>query len=174
MNKAIFIKSVFTGVLCNSFKIVYAYLNDEDKVRECYSCLKMMIKTHLHVGFIPRFLTKRAPLKQFYLYMKLSQSSTMFKQKNNHEVYCDWNFCIFATPNSKTIIATLRIVTIEKSELTCLLTLYFHGNSKWIFYFSTSVNNLKVKKQKFSLRVNNSKWNLMFYEVELVTRKKNF
>ena len=33
----------------------------------------------------------------------------------------------FATPNSKNIIATLRIVTIEKSELTLLLVLYFHS-----------------------------------------------
>ena len=30
------------------------------------------------------------------------------------------------TPISKNIIATLRIVTIEKSELTFLLILYFH------------------------------------------------
>ena len=33
----------------------------------------------------------------------------------------------FATPNSKNIIATLHIVTIEKSELTLLLVLYFHS-----------------------------------------------
>ena len=33
---------------------------------------------------------------------------------------------LFTTPNSKNIIATLRIVTIDKSELTFLLTLYFH------------------------------------------------
>ena len=33
----------------------------------------------------------------------------------------------FATPNSKNIIATLHIVTIEKSELTLLLALYFHS-----------------------------------------------
>ena len=32
----------------------------------------------------------------------------------------------FTTPNSKNIIAILRIVTIEKSELTFFLTLYFH------------------------------------------------
>ena len=34
---------------------------------------------------------------------------------------------IFTIPNSKNIIATLRIVTIEKSELTFLLVLYFYG-----------------------------------------------
>ena len=33
---------------------------------------------------------------------------------------------VFVTPNSKNIIATLRIVTTEKSELAFLLILYFH------------------------------------------------
>ena len=33
----------------------------------------------------------------------------------------------FTTPSSKNIIAALRIVTIETSELTFLLILYFHG-----------------------------------------------
>ena len=33
----------------------------------------------------------------------------------------------FTTPSSKNIIVTLRIVTIEMSELTLLLILYFHG-----------------------------------------------
>ena len=32
----------------------------------------------------------------------------------------------FTTPNSKNIIATLRIVAIEKSESTFFLILYFH------------------------------------------------
>ena len=39
----------------------------------------------------------------------------------------------FATPNSKNIIVTLRIVTIEKSGLTFLLMLYFYGN---LFFFN--------------------------------------
>ena len=33
----------------------------------------------------------------------------------------------FTTPSSKNIIATLRIVKIEKCELTFLLVLYFYG-----------------------------------------------
>ena len=55
--------------------------------------------------------------------MKLLQSSTTFKQKNNHEVSCDQDLCmkLFTTPDSKNIIATLLIVTIRKSELTFLL-----------------------------------------------------
>ena len=33
-------------------------------------------------------------------------------------------------PNSKNIIATLRIVIIEKSELAFFIILYFHGKVK--------------------------------------------
>ena len=52
-------------------------------------------------------------------YMKLLQSNVIFKQKKNHEVSCDYNFCmeIFTTHNSKNVIVTRRIVTIEKLEL---------------------------------------------------------
>ena len=32
---------------------------------------------------------KCAPLKGFWLYMKLLQSCTIFKQENNHEVSCN-------------------------------------------------------------------------------------
>ena len=52
----------------------------------------------------------------------------------------------FTTPDSKNVIATLRIVTKERSELTFLLILYFHG-----------VGNAKVKQKKFNYRVSNSK-----------------
>ena len=46
--------------LYDRFKFIYAYLNEGNKIRECYSCLKMMIKTHLYVGFLKIFITKRA------------------------------------------------------------------------------------------------------------------
>ena len=39
--------------------------------------------------FFTIFFIKRASLKGFCLYMKLLQSSTLFKQKNNHEVSCN-------------------------------------------------------------------------------------
>ena len=114
-------------ILYDCFKLIYAYLNEGNKVRECYGCLKMMIQAYLHVGFFTIFFIKRVSLKRFYLYMKLLQSSTISKQKNNHKVSCDYNFCIkfFTTPNSKKITAALCIVTIEKSELTFLLISYF-------------------------------------------------
>ena len=85
----ILMKSFLTEVLYDRLKLIYTYLNEENKVRECYSCLKMIIQAHLHVGFFTIFFIKRASLKRFYLYMKLLQSTPIFKEKNNHEVSCD-------------------------------------------------------------------------------------
>ena len=83
----ILIKSL--GVLYDRFKLIYTYLNEWDEVRKCYSCLKMIIQAHLHVRFSSISFIKLASLKRFYLFMKLWQSSTISKQKNNHEVSCD-------------------------------------------------------------------------------------
>ena len=55
------------------FQTLYAYLNERDKVRECYSCLKIVTQAQLHVDFSTIFIIKRASLKRFYLYMKLFQ-----------------------------------------------------------------------------------------------------
>ena len=72
--------------------------------------------------------------------MKLLQSSTIFKQKKNHEVS---NFCLkfFTIPNGKNIIATPSIVSIKKSKLTFLLILYFHdqGYTKDLFLLTPYV-----------------------------------
>ena len=135
----ILIKSFLTRVLYDCFKLIYAYLNERDEVRECYSCLKTMIQGYLHVAFFTMSFIKHASsLKWFYLYMKLLQSSLSFKQKNNHEVTCGLNFCmkIFTTPNSKNMIVSLHIVTIEKPALTFLLMSYFHVSFKDFFRFS--------------------------------------
>ena len=64
--KIILIKSFLTGVLYDCFKLIYAYLNEGDKVCECYSCLKMVIQAHLHVGFFTIFFIKRESHKRFY------------------------------------------------------------------------------------------------------------
>ena len=56
-------------------------LNEGDRVRKCYSCLEMTIEAYLHVIFFTIFFIKRISLKRFYLYMKLLQSSTVFRQK---------------------------------------------------------------------------------------------
>ena len=54
------IKPFLTG---DCFKFIHAYLNEGDKVSECFSCLKMMIQAPLHVGFFTICFIKRAPLK---------------------------------------------------------------------------------------------------------------
>ena len=46
----------------------------------------MMMQAHLHVGFFTTVFIKRASLKRFYLYVELMKPSTIFKQKNDHEV----------------------------------------------------------------------------------------
>ena len=48
-------------VLYDCFKLVHAYSNEGDKVRECYNCLKMMIQAYLHVVFFHTII-KRASL----------------------------------------------------------------------------------------------------------------
>ena len=57
------------------------YLNEGNKIRECCSCLEMMIQADLHVGFFKIFFIKRASLKGFYSFKKLLQLSAIFKQK---------------------------------------------------------------------------------------------
>ena len=54
-----------TGALYD-FKLLYVDLNEGDKVRGCYSCLKWMIQAHLHVGFFKMFFIKHVLLKRFY------------------------------------------------------------------------------------------------------------
>ena len=43
--------SFLTRVLYDCFKIIYAYLNEGNNVRECYNCLKMMMQVSLRDGF---------------------------------------------------------------------------------------------------------------------------
>ena len=50
-------KSFLTRVLNDCFKLIYAYLNEGDKVRECYSCLKMMIQAHVHVAIFSQYFS---------------------------------------------------------------------------------------------------------------------
>ena len=51
LNKMVLIKSSPARALYDRCKFMYMYLNKGDKVRECYSCLKLMVRTHLNVGF---------------------------------------------------------------------------------------------------------------------------
>ena len=60
---------------------LYVYLNEGDNVRKSYCCLKMVIQTHLHLVFFTMLFIKHELLKRFYLFMKVLQSSTIFKRK---------------------------------------------------------------------------------------------
>ena len=48
----IVVRSFLARALYDCFKVIYMYLNEADKVRHYYSCLKMMIEAHLNVGFL--------------------------------------------------------------------------------------------------------------------------
>ena len=61
-NKIILIKSFLTGAWYDCSKLTYRYLNERSKVHECYSCLKLMIKTHLLAGFFKVFFIKHISL----------------------------------------------------------------------------------------------------------------
>ena len=130
----ILIKSFLTRVLFDCFKLLCAHINEWVKVRKCYSCLKMIMQTHLLI-FFTIYSIKRAPRKRFYLYIKRLQSSTIFQQRKNHEVSCDWNFFMnfLTTANSKNIIATLSI----------------HKNLSWhsfFYYISIQGNSISAGK----------------------------
>ena len=43
----ILVKSYLTEVLHDCFKLAYANVNEGDKVRKCYSCLKLMMQAHI-------------------------------------------------------------------------------------------------------------------------------
>ena len=83
----ILMKSFLTGVLCDY--MIYTWMIYQTYIRvfkwkgwrSRKWCLKMMIQSHLHVGFFTIFFIKLASLKRFYFYMKLLQSSSIFKQK---------------------------------------------------------------------------------------------
>ena len=125
-----------------------------------YSCLKMMIQAHLHVGFFTIYFIKRASLKRFYLFMKLFQLRTIFNQKTIMKCL---RVKIFArTPNSKNIIETLRIVTTEICKLTFLLILYFH-DSLYFAMFS-ACKSLFSESSYFKVIVNLPLITLSIYE----------
>ena len=78
-------------------------------------------------------------------------NQAQFLNKKTHEVSCDLKISMkfFATSCSKNIIATLHIVTIEKSELTFFLKLYFHGFIfPWFLNVEASIMTEKTRKWK--------------------------
>lgn len=45
-------------------KLTYMFLNAGDKVRECYSSLKLMLQAHLHDGSSTAYFVKNVSVKQ--------------------------------------------------------------------------------------------------------------
>ena len=129
----ILMKSFLTGVLCDY--MIYTWMIYQTYIRvfkwkgwrSRKWCLKMMIQSHLHVGFFTIFFIKLASLKRFYFYMKLLQSSSIFKQKTIMKCLVikifAWNVLQLPIQKKKKIItiATLGIVTTDKHELTFLI-----------------------------------------------------
>ena len=62
----VLIEFFLTEALFDRSKLASGYSNEEDKVCECYSCLKMMIQAYLHVGFLKLVFMKHVSLKRFY------------------------------------------------------------------------------------------------------------
>ena len=85
----ILVKSFLTGASYDYFRLIHVYLNEGDKIRECYRCFKMIMQVHLHVGFFTKFFIKRASLKQFHLYINCCKLVQFLYKNNNHEGYCD-------------------------------------------------------------------------------------
>ena len=54
-NVEILLKILLNRSFCVCFKLIYTYLNKEEMFRECYNCLKTVIKTHLNDGFVTIF-----------------------------------------------------------------------------------------------------------------------
>ena len=66
-----------------------AYLNERDKVRESYSCLKMMMQAHVHTGFSLYFSLTVHHLNYSIYIRNCCNQAQFLNKKNNHEVSCD-------------------------------------------------------------------------------------
>ena len=79
-NKMVLIKSFPTKASYDRSKFTYMYLNEGDKIRECHSCLKVIIQAHSHVGFSKYvFWTKlNKPTVIDYLGKTFTRVTTLF------------------------------------------------------------------------------------------------
>ena len=131
-------------------KLIYAYLNEGDQGCEYYSCLKVVVQVHLHVGFFTIFFIKRAWLKRFYLYLKCCAIKHNFLNKKIItkclviEIFA-WNFL-------QLLIQKSFIVITEKYELAFLLILCFHGSK------NNKLFKVYVQKPIFFEGINEFNW----------------
>ena len=94
---------------------------------------------------------------------QLQVSDSKLKQEKFNFRVSNWryNFSFF----------DFELVTREQKNRSLIFELVLKIK---LFIFQFRVSNSKVEKQTLNFRVSNSKFNLIFYEVVLVTRKKNF
>ena len=71
-------------------------------------------------------------------------------------------------------IFQFRVSNSKVKNETLIFELVIRRETFKLFIFLLGVSNSKVEKQNLNLQISNLKFNLIFYEVELVTRKKNF
>ena len=71
-------------------------------------------------------------------------------------------------------IFQFRVSNSKVKNETLIFELVIRSETFKLFIFLLGVSNSKVEKQNLNLQISNLKFNLIFYEVELVTRKKNF
>ena len=134
---------------------MHAYLNEGDKVHECYSCLKRMIQAHLHIGFPQDFSLNGHHLNKSICIWYCCNQAQFLNKKIIMKCLAIKIFCIkffFTIPNSKNIIGTLRIVTIEKPKLTFLLILYPYYISYIILHFHARFKMRLVEKLLLPLK----------------------
>ena len=117
-----------------------------------------MIQAHLHVGFLAKFLIKHVHLSDAIDIWNKTVAFTIFKpiiiMKCRGIKIFAWMFTI---PNSKDIVTTLPIVTIEKPESEFFLISFFHGiqftnlwkcisiDSWFIYFLGTDKPNTSIK-----------------------------
>ena len=104
------LKSFLTSFLYDCFKLIYEYLNEGDKVGECYCSLRMMMQAHLHVGFCT---------KRFYSYKKLLQSNTIFVGIPSLFIIFPWYFIYKSSRPEFSVKKLFLEISQNSQENTC-------------------------------------------------------
>ena len=88
LNKMALIKSFLVGALYSS-KLIYLYLNKGNNVCEMLQLFEIDDTSTFTCWLFQNIFMKHVSFKPFYWYIKLLQSSTIFKQRNSYEVSSD-------------------------------------------------------------------------------------
>ena len=130
----ILIKFFLTGYLYDRFKLRCVYLNEEDKFRECYTCLNLMIQVHLQVVFFTIFFIKHILLKMAPKFEK----TKLFKKG----LILAINVLVFRVPTRRNIFFYYggkkgRFSLVFTMELFSAVLIFHFKFCLDIFYFKT-------------------------------------